>query len=249
LSRSVRYGAAVFTLEDVEAALRGDDSGLVRAAGPGAIVRVDGEQASVLVTRGESGEVVFGRSRADGGAIDTVALPEGFHVREVAVEDGKFVLTGVNGRVMRGSADKFTTGRGILVEPPHATVELSNETEIAQAGETIVTIGGEQVWVRFDDAKPEQVRALLPRARELLASFAEMGRRAVEYLWPAFESDQGIDEDRFFAEMVPTYVELHQNGEFDLHFGVASGVFYLDGYWPSVQFTATNTPVGFTTEG
>jgi hypothetical protein len=249
----------VFTLKAVEAALAGDESPLAAEAGPGVLL-VDAELASVVVAPRDADHIVLGWRREQDVEISTIALPDGFLVREVGVEDGRFVLTGVDGRTIRGTPDQFTAHPevlGVLLEPPTADLGLSDVARIVAAGEVTVRINGEPVWVNFDEASPEQVAELLPRARELLASFEQLGRTAAEYLLArltegddeeADEADGEFDEAEYFDDMVPTSLVINPTGEFVLHFEGVSGTYFLDGYWPSVLFTPDRQPVDFAIE-
>jgi hypothetical protein len=304
----------VFTQEAFEAALSGDESRLAGEAGPGGHVRVAGDW--VLVAPDGAGKVVLGRRWHQGGVdVSRIPLPDGFRVREVAVDDGRFALTGADGRVVRGTPEQFTArpklldpelnprhrqqveevflmthllperNREVVPDPPTADVGLgaAHVAEIARAGQVAVPLGGDEpVWVRFDCAGPEKVVELLPHARTLLASFERLGREAAAYVWARIiedsdddsdgdndgdpgdtaiedadkvgedteddDTEDEIDEDEFLEHMVPTGIAVYLTGDFELHFEGASGTVYLDGYWPSVQFTADGTPVGVTIE-
>lgn len=285
----LRYRAPVFTLKDFRAALRGDDSELVRAAGPDGVVRVSPELSCVLVAPGGDGRLRLGDLRdPEHPRIDTIPLPPGFRVREISVEGERFVLTDADGRTARGTPDQFTAQPKIIrpdcnprhdeqseelflavherstrrrtttPEPASADLGLSEPhvAAVAAAGQVHVPVAGEQVWVSFDCAGPEKVVALLPHARELLASFEELGREAAEFLQTPDEDDEDYDEEEDGGEdeeddrdpMVPTSLVIYLTGDFELHFEAASGTYCLDGYWPSVQFTADRTLVGGTVE-
>lgn len=254
-------------------ALRGNGSELAEAAGPDGIVVVAPELGSALVV---SDEVVLAR-RSDDGSVElrTLTLPQGFLVRHVTVEDGRFVLHSPDARIVHGTPEELAEDDldELLFEPfadmAKADLELGEQyvAEIARAGEVVVPMGNEHVWVSFDHARPEQIVALVPHARELLASFERHGRAGAEFLlgrMPAAGDGEGDDGDvddvedqdaeefdpaAFLAAMEPTGLVIHEGGEFSVHYESASdGTYFLDNYWPSVQFTRDGTAVDHTIE-
>jgi hypothetical protein len=56
------------------------------------------------------------------------------------------------------------------------------------------------------------------------------------------------DKAGFFAGMTATSLVIYLTGDFELHYEEAGETFFMEGYWPSVQFLADRTPVGFIIE-
>lgn len=118
--------------------------------------------------------------------------------------------------------------------------------EIVRVGEAWVAFNGEEVWLTFDNAWPEKIVELLPHARQLLGSLDRLGREGAEFLWStgATGDESEAEKTEFTEAAAPTSVVVYLTGDFEIHFEGLSGTeFYLDGYWPVVQFRADGTPV------
>lgn len=118
--------------------------------------------------------------------------------------------------------------------------------EILQAGEAMVTVGEDDMWLLFDNARPEKIEELLPHTRALLADIEAIGRAGAEFLWNSGEDDGEDDTERaeFLAMAAPTSLVVYLTGDFAIHYEQLSDTeFYMDGYWPAVQFRADRTPV------
>jgi hypothetical protein len=140
--------------------------------------------------------------------------------------------------------DLFTT----VADPRSTDRELSGPEvdEIVRDGEAVVRTGdGEQVWLKFQNAWPERVAELLPRAREVLAALERIAGDGAEFLWSKTRTGEETAEekDEFLGLMTPSSLVMYITGDFEIHYEGVSGVYYLDGYWPSVHFLADGTPV------
>lgn len=258
----------MFTQKAFADALQGNDSELVEAAGPDGIVVVAPE-LSAAVAVGD--QVVVGRQAGDGVELHPLALPDDFEVCAVTTEAGQFFVTARSGWVVHGTPDELIAGDldEILFNPfgdmPAADFTLSAEfvPAIAEAGEVYVPLRDGHVWISFDHARPDQVLALVPRARALLASFEQHGRTGAEYLLELMlrdddeedqaeeeeEEDGEFDPEDFLATMAPTGLVIHEDGDFAIHYeGASDGEYFLDNYWPSVRFDRAGTAVGWTME-
>jgi hypothetical protein len=136
--------------------------------------------------------------------------------------------------------------------PPSAGPDLDGAelAEILRVGQALVTVGDHEVWLTFDCADPEKVAELLPRARELLMDIDRLSRDGAELLWTMTTEGDKTESDKagFFAGMTATSLVIYLTGDFELHYEEAGETFFMEGYWPSVQFLADRTPVGFIIE-
>ncbi|HEX6352090.1 hypothetical protein [Actinophytocola sp.] len=135
--------------------------------------------------------------------------------------------------------------------PPSVGPELAGPelADILRVGQALVPLGEHEVWLSFDYAGPEKVADLLPLARELLADFDRLSRAGAELLWDRTTEGEEIESDRagFLAEMIATSLVVLLSGDFELHYEGAED-FFMEGYWPSVQFLADRTPVDYVIE-
>ncbi|MER5642533.1 hypothetical protein ABT095_37055 [Kitasatospora sp. NPDC002227] len=113
-----------------------------------------------------------------------------------------------------------------------------------------VTVAGQQLEIWFDCAGPEKVTVLLPHARRLVAGFERIRRDGAEFIWTAFaEGDETEEEKARFPEvMTPETLVVYRSGDFEVHFGETGSRYFMDGYWPAVQYRADMTPVHATVE-
>ncbi|MFL6119203.1 hypothetical protein [Actinophytocola sp.] len=164
----------------------------------------------------------------------------------------RIVAEGVNPRFDEHLAEILVNTHQIPVrdlagadDTPATDPALRNVEEISRVGEAMVTVGDEEVWLTFENAWPEKVVELVPHVRELLAALETLGRTGAEFLLARTTTAQGSDEDRaeFLARMRASSLVVYLSGDFELHYEGVSGTYYLDGYWPSVQFLANGTPV------
>ncbi|MEV1119306.1 hypothetical protein AB0I91_29990 [Actinosynnema sp. NPDC049800] len=139
------------------------------------------------------------------------------------------------------AVDAVTTDRGL---------DGPGVEEIVRLGQAQVVAGDLDLSVTFDGAGPEKVAELLPHVRDLLAEFDRVSRDGLEFLWD--KSSDGSEPDgakaRFLTELVPAELVVYRSGDFEIHFVDTTESYYLDGYWPAVQFTADATPVSETVE-
>ncbi|QDY75933.1 hypothetical protein [Streptomyces qinzhouensis] len=125
-----------------------------------------------------------------------------------------------------------------------ATVRVADDRELVvsfdAAPATATAHGG---------PSPQTLAALLPRVRDLLADFGNIGRTAVDHLWQWGADPSDTDEDRaeFTATMHPSDLVVRTDGGFALHYQDTGGRM-PDGYWPAVHFTADRTPDRVTVE-
>lgn len=205
-----------------------------------------------------------------GHLLGPVHVPASFPIASVGHEGGEFVLTSADGRTVRGTPDQFAVEPRLIrdeVNPQHdeqreqlfyethlrpaerfrsppespvADVALSDPDPVAEAGEAMVRVGDREVWLSFESAGPDKVRAQLPHVRGLLADLDTIGRAGAEFLWARHGED---DKDEFMALATATSLVVLSNGDFEVHYEETSGVYVMDGYWLAVQFTADRTPV------
>ncbi|MGW6745284.1 hypothetical protein ACWGDX_31870 [Streptomyces sp. NPDC055025] len=259
------------------AALTGEDTLARSLAGPDGVLCVAPALSSVFLVEpaaggGQTGTVaVVGAS--GGGMVSLVELPRSFRVLRIGHDQDGYVLTGEDGRSVRGTPAQFAA-RPKLVGREHnpayeehleeaflathlipadggtAHAGTGDGTQYGQYGGT-VHAAGLDIELSFDRAGPEKTAALLPHARRLVADFARIRRAATEFLhaWGA-EGDGTDEEERlgFAAAMVPTDLVVYRSGDFEVAFEDTSGTYFLDGYWPNIVFRADMTPVDLTVE-
>jgi hypothetical protein len=131
------------------------------------------------------------------------------------------------------------------MDSPATDVAIGNAEAVAAAGEAMVAVGDDEVWLNFECAGPEKVMQQIPHARGLLADLAAIGRAGAEFVWSRTteEDKAGIGEDAFFELMTPSSLVVHSDGEFVVHYERTSDVLVMDGYWIAVHFDADRTPV------
>lgn len=89
-----------------DAALDGDPTALRDAAGPDGVFCLDPERHTALVVF--TGPDGFQQGNVHlPGAVVRLDIPRSFRVRDVDRADGRFVVTGADGRVVRGTARQF----------------------------------------------------------------------------------------------------------------------------------------------
>lgn len=230
----------------------------------------EGKQAGTVAVLHETG----------GSTLARFAVPQSFHVTGVSRDGAEFVLTAADGRTVHGTPDQFAAEPLLLneehnpryaeqreqifferhllppkrftspAEPPAADVALADEDAVAEAGEAVVKIGDNEVWLSFECGGPGKVRQLLPHARGLLADVERIGREGAEFLWARHTEGEESEADKaeFLAVARPTSLVVYVSGDFAVHYEETSEVYVMDGYWLAVQFTADRTPVDHTVE-
>ncbi|MQS16321.1 hypothetical protein F7Q99_29930 [Streptomyces kaniharaensis] len=139
--------------------------------------------------------------------------------------------------------------------PPHIrhvdTDPVLGEPRVeGRIAETSVTTPGRRLEMWFDCAGPEKIAELLPHARRLVAEFEHIRRDGTEFIWTTFaEGDETEEEKARFPEvMTPNTLVVYRSGDFEVHFGEPESRYFMDGYWPAVQYRADMTPVHVTVE-
>ncbi|MFJ8614381.1 hypothetical protein ACIRD4_00770 [Streptomyces clavifer] len=122
--------------------------------------------------------------------------------------------------------------------------------EMVRRQSVIVAADGLDLSVSFDCAGPEMTAELLPHAREVVADFGAVRRAGAEFLWGWGANGDESEEDRadFLAAVAPTDLVLFRSGDFEVHFGDASGQYFTDGYWGAVQYRRDMAPASGTME-
>ncbi|MET8176006.1 hypothetical protein [Streptomyces clavifer] len=122
--------------------------------------------------------------------------------------------------------------------------------EIVRRQYVVVPAAGQDLSVSFDCAGPEKVAELLPHAREVVAEFDQVRRTGAEFLWDWGANGDESEEDRagFLEAVAPADLVVFRSGDFEVHFGDASGRFFPDGYWGAVQYQRDMTPASGTME-
>ncbi|MET8629527.1 hypothetical protein ABZW30_38320 [Kitasatospora sp. NPDC004669] len=143
--------------------------------------------------------------------------------------------------------DGLLPSRILHVDTDPVLGELRAEGRIAESS---VTAAGKQLEMWFDCAGPEKITELLPHARRLVAEFERIRRDGTEFIWTTFaEGDETEEEKARFPEvMTPNTLVVYRSGDFEVHFGEPESRYFMDGYWPAVQFRADMTPVHVTVE-
>jgi hypothetical protein len=260
-------------METFRSALHGDGTRLRSVTGPDDLVCVAHEPHSVFLVQ-NAADGTQSATIGSCGLVAEVGLPPSFRVVEIAADGAEFVVTSADGRVAHGTPDQFTAFPKLVAQehnpryaaqleelflqthlltdepldtpfPPVATDERLAEPEVLRFGEALVTVGGREVWLSFDNARPDRVAELLPHTRALLADVDRLSRAGAELLWARVGEG---DEAEFLAAMTATSLVVYLTGDFELHYEEVSGTYWMDGYWPSVQFLADRTAVDFTTE-
>lgn len=225
----------------------------------------EGKQAGTVAILHEGG----------GSTLARFGVPGSFRVTAVDRDGDEFVLTSDDGRTVHGTPDQFAAEplligeeynpryaeqreqifyeRHLLppkrfsspAESPAADRALSEPDAVVEAGEAMVTIGDEELWLSFECAGPGKVEQLLPHARALLADIERIGRDGAEFLWAGTAEDDETEEDKaeFLEVARPTSLVIYVSGDFAVHYEETSEVYVMDGYWLAVQFTADRTPV------
>ncbi|MEU5979240.1 hypothetical protein [Streptomyces sp. NPDC047315] len=127
---------------------------------------------------------------------------------------------------------------------------------LAVAGDVTVRVGGQDLVVMVDRllsaerVGPEEVAALLPRVRSVLAEFAAVRERAAAFLWEWGAEGGETEEERagFHRDMAPTTLTVTAAAQFALHFESRSGSYFPDGYWPAVHLDGDLRPDRVTVE-
>ncbi|MFD8783644.1 hypothetical protein [Kitasatospora sp. NPDC059599] len=111
-------------------------------------------------------------------------------------------------------------------------------------------VPGRRLEMWFDSAGPEKTAELLPHARRLVAEFDRIRRDGTAFIWTAFaEGDETEEEKARFPEvMTPHTLVVYRSGDFEVHFEEPGNRYFMDGYWPAVQYRADLTPVHVTIE-
>jgi hypothetical protein len=226
-------------------------------------------------TEGKQSGTVAVLHEGGGSTLARFGVPRSFRVTAVDRDGAEFVLTADDGRTVHGTPDQFAAEplligeehnpryaeqreqifyeRHLLplnrfsspAESPTTDRALADEDVVAEAGEVVVTIGDDELWLSFECAGPGKVRQLLPHARELLADIERIGRDGAEFMWARIAEDDetGKDQDEFLDVARPTSLVIYVSGDFAVHYEETSEVYVMDGYWLAVQFTADRTPV------
>jgi hypothetical protein len=223
----------------------------------------------------QTGTVAIVGSDGVGNAISTIHVPRSFPVTGIRRDGAEFVLTSADGRTVHGTPDQFAVEPRLLNEDvnpryaeqldqlflethlrppqrfaspresPTCDAALREPADVVAAGEAMVAIGDDEVWLDFECAGPGKVTRQLPHARELLADLAGIGRVGAEFLWA---TDPEGDKAAFLEVMAPTSLVILSPGDFEIHYEGTSDVLVMDGYWLAVQFTADRTPVDHSVE-
>jgi hypothetical protein len=225
----------------------------------------EGKQAGTVAILHEGG----------GSTVARFGVPRSFRVTAIDRDGEEFVLTAEDGRTVHGTPDQFAADpllideehnpryaeqreqifyeRHLLppkrftspVEPPATDAALSEPDAVIEAGEAMVKLGEDELWLSFECAGPGKVAQLLPHARELLADIERIGRDGAEFMWSRTAEADETEEDRdeFFEVARPTSLVIYVSGDFAVHYEETTEIYVMDGYWLAVQFTADRTPV------
>lgn len=124
--------------------------------------------------------------------------------------------------------------------------------QYADSYEAIIPIADDELRLAFDSAGQGKATALLPHARVLVTALDRIAAAGAEFLWNwGADRDEPDEEKEAFLREVspPTDLVIYRSGDFEIHYAGASGTkYFMDGYWPAVQFTADLTPVAVTVE-
>ncbi|WP_157429807.1 hypothetical protein [Actinomadura oligospora] len=258
------------------AVLREDAQAVCVAHGLGSVFRVgvtgDGGQDGVVATVGASGGGVVSkveiprafrvRDITGDSTHFTLTDAEGRSVRGTPSQFGTYVRLldrECNPRYEEQLAEAFLATPTL---PDHGWAEERTPSlrdavlgTVALSGEggryeTTVAFGEAELWVTFDGAGTERVAELLPHARGLVEGFAAVARDGLEFLWRegADGTESAEEKARFMDAFEPGALEIFRSGDFGVHFEDDSGEYFMEGYWPAVQFRADRTPVSSTVE-
>ncbi|MFC5183255.1 hypothetical protein [Actinomadura harenae] len=254
------------------AVLRQDAEVVCVADALGSVFRVgatgDGGQDGVVAVVGASG----------GGSVTTMEIPRAFRVREIAADTTHFTLTDAGGRTVRGTPAQFgmyvrrldrecnplyeeQLAEAFLATPllpdaswgedrtPPLHDLLLGTVAFGTGYETTVAIGELDIWVTFDAADAEKVAELTPQARSLVQGFAAVARDGLEFLWRqgADGTESAEEKAHFMDALSPGALQIFRSGDFAVHYE-DDGEYFMEGYWPAVQFRADRTPVSTTVE-
>ncbi|MFH8616273.1 hypothetical protein ACH4E8_14520 [Streptomyces sp. NPDC017979] len=159
--------------------------------------------------------------------------------------------------VPRPEATEPGTGPGA---PEPAPDDVSALGRLAAAGDVTVRVDGRDLVVMVDQSgsaqrsTPEEVAALLPRVRSVLADFAAVRERATAFLWEWGAEGEETEEERagFHRDVLPGTLTLTvtdaREARFAVHFDSRNEAYLLDGYWPAVHLDADLHPDRVTIE-
>lgn len=99
-------------------------------------------------------------------------------------------------------------------------------------------------------ADPQAAAPLLAQARSIAQALAANRNAALQFLWRAGR-DSGDPEDppaTFLEHFVPSDLVVSTDGGYVLHLAPRDATWFMDGYWPSVQFAVDDVPIAWVCE-
>ena len=99
-------------------------------------------------------------------------------------------------------------------------------------------------------AEPQAAITLLARARSIAQALAAHRNAALHFLWRAGR-DNGDPEDApaaFLEHFEPSDLVVSTDGGYVLHLATRDATWFMDGYWPSVQFAVDDVPIAWVCE-
>nr|WP_314355414.1 hypothetical protein [uncultured Achromobacter sp.] len=99
-------------------------------------------------------------------------------------------------------------------------------------------------------ADPQAAAPLLARARSTAQVLAAHRNAALHFLWRAGR-DSGEPDDppaAFFEHFVPSDLAVSTDGGYVPHLAARDATWFMDGYWPSMQFAEDDVPIAWVCE-
>jgi len=99
-------------------------------------------------------------------------------------------------------------------------------------------------------ADPQAAMPLLARARSIAQALAAHRNAALHFLWRAGRDSEDPEDApaAFLEHFVPSDLVVSTDGGYVLHLAARDATWFMDGYWPSVQFAVDDVPIAWVCE-
>jgi len=97
---------------------------------------------------------------------------------------------------------------------------------------------------------PQSAAPLLEQAARIADTLPVRTDAALRYLWEAGRepADPDAPPDTFLQGFAPSDLVLAADGGYVMHLAPLDDAWFMDGYWPSLQFSAQHEPLGWVCE-
>lgn len=109
------------------------------------------------------------------------------------------------------------------------------------------TADGGRLRVVLLAADPQAAVPLLARARVIAEALTAHHNAALHFLWHAGR-DSGDPDDppaAFLEHFVPSDLVVSADGGYVLHLATRDATWFMEGYWPAVEFAVDDVPIGW----